>query len=75
MHSTALGIPGIFEQKPPILMIRQADNNGQITVKDATVLERQFADKDQELQRLTGSNEEEAEKLKPSERSMYNSIT
>ena len=67
-------MPGKVEQKLPVsLMIRQADHSQQITEaqKNTSDMERQFADKEQEIQRLIGSSEDkEAENLKPSEGSM-----
>ena len=69
-----IGMPGTVEQKLPIsLMIRQADHSQQITKaqKNTSDMERQFADKEQEIRRLIGSSEDkEVEDLKPSEASM-----
>ena len=55
--------------------MQQAGHSNQKTkvLKATTVLEREFADKEQEIQRLIGSSEDrEAKSLKSSERSMYN---
>ena len=73
MDPIALGMPVTVEQKPPMLMIRLADHSEQITeaLMNASDKERQFAEKEQEIQRqISSSEDKEAENLKPSEGSM-----